>query len=518
MKRYLLPLILMFVFSLYAEDEAPSSVELIIPPIVIEFENRSEQVMQLKVPDYNDIILPDFEITLPDPGEIEIDDLEFDLPLPDFVEYNFKEGSSFFSEGVLGIGIRNQLIGNISLFRLGQGLRFSLSFAHDGLDGFGQNDAGKGYFTRSEAFEGDFKNGDESFMLSGLGSFLENEDGFQGQASSYISVIHRSSEVELRVSGSNDISWLTGIEMKLSEKILTGEVPGTENELILSLNGDLTWQKDWVRISLEGGYSYNNLSEFTDKHFVETNLKLGFPLNSVDIAVSGGLFWLPGLSPSFPFYISLDGTYKDLFQYQSSGGYLVENYINYDSWNDYPFFNSFSGIEKGWFWDGKITAAPFLYTELGFKWLFTYMDNFISVDLASIDPSNGLFPLYNTNGTYLDLSPFVKLSISSESNFLFGWEGQLLSDKDILRPSHSIFTEFMYDKDQYGAFLSGRYSLDPFISVPSISMGIHYNISEGLDLSLEGEDILGFFSEDRISWGSYIESGGKITLLTKISL
>jgi hypothetical protein len=106
----------------YGIDDVPSSIELIIPPVVVEFEDSFEAVLELKVPDYNDIILPDFEISLPYPQEMTTPDIDFDLPLPDFVEYNFVEKSSFFSEGVLGIGNRNNIIGNISLFRLGQDL------------------------------------------------------------------------------------------------------------------------------------------------------------------------------------------------------------------------------------------------------------------------------------------------------------------------------------------------------------------------------------------------------------
>ena len=50
-------------------------------------------------------------------------------------------------------------------------------------------------------------------------------------------------------------------------------------------------------------------------------------------------------------------------------------------------------------------------------------------------------------------------------------------------------------------------------------MEIHYLISNGIVLSLEGTDILNYFSDDRfLTIGNYIEEGGKLTLLTKISL
>ena len=325
MKNIIIILTLLISFSLYAEDEAPSSIELIIPTVIIEFEGQSEQVMELIVPDYDEIVLPDFEIYLSDPGEIPIEEIEFDLPLPGFVEYNYSEGSSFFSEGFLGFGVKNHLLGNISLFRLGEGLRFSLSFAHDGLDGFGQNDAGTGYFYRKEAFEGDFKNGDESFMISGSGSFKENEDGLQKQVTSYTSIINRLSNVELGISGNGSFSWNGDLGLTIAEKTITGENPELYDEFVLSVNGGLGWKKNWFSISLTGDYIYDLYRYIdTSKNIIRSDLELGFALEPVDIFASAGIFWLPGNYPDYPFSISFAGAYKDIHAVMENQKDLVE--------------------------------------------------------------------------------------------------------------------------------------------------------------------------------------------------
>lgn len=522
MKNGIIILILIISFSLYAEDEAPSSIELIIPTVIIEFEGQSEQIMELIVPDYDEIILPDFEIYLPDPGDIPIDEIEFDLPLPGFVEYNYSEGSSFFSEGFLGLGAKKHLLGNISLFRLGEGLRFSLSFAHDGLDGFGQNDAGTGYFYRKEAFEGDFRNGDESFMISGSGSFKENEDGLQQQVSSHTSIIHRLSSVELGISGESGFSWNGGLGLTIAEKTLTGVVPKLYDELALSANGGLGWKKDWFSVFLMGDYVYNRLKEYNatmiDKNIIGSDLQLGFAFDTFDITAAGGIFWLTGNYPEYPFSVSLAGAFKDILQYQTSGGYFFRNYLNYETWSSYSFFGSASGIDEGWFWDGKITGSSFSNLNFGIHWLYRNMEKFMSVDLDSFDGTTGLFSLNSVQGNYLDLSPFAKLALPSGWSILLGWDGQILGDIDILKPVYSVYSDIEYTGDNYGFFFSGEYSLDPFVSIPAISIGINYSISEGVEISFEGTDILGFFSDDRTLFGNYIEVGGTITLVTKISL
>ncbi len=518
MKKIFFPIIFSLAFFIYGEENIPSTIELIIPPIVIEFEDQLERVVDLKVPVYNDIILPDFEISLPDPGEITIDGIDIDLPVPDFVEYQYQEKASFFSEGVLGIGNKNHLIGNISLFRLGQGLRFSLSFAHDGLDGFGRNASGMGYFSRKEAFEGDFQKGDESFMLSGSGSFLENEDGFQGQASSYTSVIHRLSNINLGVSGGNNIFWNSNIDLSLAGKTLSGENPDSKEELLLSLYSEIFHQKNWFSISLKGNYVVDRLTGSTDRNLFNSDLELGFSFNSIDLLITGGLFVLPDFSVLYPFSVTVDGAFEEFFQYHSSAGYMVNNYLNYKTWLDYPFFGESEGIDKGWFWDGKIVLSPFTNTDLGFKWEYHKMDSFMTVDLGSFDTSSGLFSVYSEQGYYLDISPFLKITIPSYWNLVFGWDGQIFSDKNLLKPVHSVYTEINYNMENYGFFIIGNYSLEPVVAIPSLSFGINYTISDGVVLSFEGEDVLGFFAKERTSYGSYIKEGGKFSILTKISL
>ena len=518
MKKIFFPILFSFVFFLYGEDEAPSTVELIIPSIVVEFEDQLEQVIQLKVPDYDTILLPDFGISLPDPGEMTIDGIDIDLPLPGFVEYDLTEKSSFFSEGVLGIGDKNHLIGNISLFRLGQGLRFSLFFAHDGLDGFGGNAAGMGYFSRKEAFKGDFQNGDESFMISGSGSFMENEDGLQGQIPSYTSVVHRLSSINLGVSGNNNLSWNGEVALNSAGKTLSGEIPESNEELLLSVHSGLSWQKQWFSVSIKGDYIYDTLSGSADRNLLNSDLEFGFSLKSLDLAIVGGLFFLPDASLLYPFSVSLDGAIQSSLQYQSSAGYFVNNYLNYDTWIDYPFFDLSEGIDKGWFWDGKIVLSPFLYSELGLQWVYHSMDSLMSLDPEVFNPDSGLFGVSSIQGTYLNVSPFLKLSIPPDWKLIFGWDGQILTDKNILKPVHSVSTEINYTRDNYGFYIIGNYSLDPFIEIPTFSFGVNYTITNGVVLSFEGEDVLGFFAEDRIPFGSYIEEGGKFSLLTKISL
>jgi hypothetical protein len=518
MKKWILPVIFCISFFVYGEEDAPSTIELIIPPVIIEFDDRLEQVLELKLPEYDDIILPDFEISIPEPEEMTITDIGFELPLPGIVEYDYTEKASFFSEGVLGIGNRNHLIGNISLYRLGKGIRFSLLFAHDGLDGFGQNEAGEGFFSRKETFEGEFRSGNDSFTVDGSGSFVENEDGLQGQVPSFSSIIHRLSKIDFGFLLENNLIWDGRIGLNSSGKTIVGEIPDTSEELLLSISSSLEWQKKWFNISLQGEYVFDQLSGLDDRNIFKTDLELGFTLNQMDLSLKAGLQWIPGLMPIYPFSVSLNGTFTEFFQYQSSAGYLVNNYFNYGVWKDYSFFDISAGIDKGWFWDAKISITPFDQTEFGLSWGYSYMDSFMTMDPDSYNPVNGQYSVSSFQGEYLDLSPFVNISLHSKWNLKVAWDGQFLMDKNNLKPLHSVFSELLYNSDYLEFNISGKFSLDPFIPIPDISIGIDFPLTDGITLGIEGEDILGFFAEERVYKDNYINEGGSISLLTRISL
>ena len=518
MKIYLLFFMLGLSFIVYAEEGVPSSVDLVLPPIIVEFNNKSEPALNIEIPDYGDIVLPDFEVSLPEPGDIPINDISFNIPMPDLIEYSYSGKPSFFSEGILGIGDRNHLIGNISLFRLGQDFRFSLSFAHNGLDGFGRNGAGKGYFSRSEIFKGDFNNGNDSLMVTGSGSFKEIEDGFQGQVSSYTSVIHRLSSIDLGISGGEKISWDGSASVDLASKTLTGETPVSSNELLISLDSSFSFKKGLFNSTISTGYKYDQLSGSAERNILDSDLKLGITLKSMEISANAGIFWIPETYPLYPYSITLDGAFKEKVQYHSSAGYLVKNYLNYDSWENHPYFAIASGTNKGWFWDNQITISPNQYSDIGFHSLYRFMESYMSLNPESFNTLDGLFSVESIKGSYLDVSPFFKLSFLSGWNFSVEWDGQLLFDEDIMKPVHSLSSEIVYEKENTGFSLSGVYSLKPFLAVPSISIEIHYLISDGITLSLEGQDILNYFSYDRLTIGNYIDEGGKLTLLTKISL
>ncbi len=512
--------VLFFLFislTLYAQNDAPSSIDLIIPPIIVEFEGRSEQVMELVVPDYEEIILPDFEVTLADPDEIPIGEIDFDLPMPDPVDYTYSKESSFFSEGMLGLGLKNHLSGNISLFSLGKDLRFSLSFAHEGLDGFGQNDPGTGYFMRDETFQGDLERGDDNFSMTASGLFSEQENGLQQLVPNHSSVIHRFKSINLGFTLNDYFLWTGSAGIDIAGKTISGETPETLDETVFSFDAGMGWKNEWMTYTFTGGYIYNQGS-LLNRNIITGNMVFDFSLPAVDISASAGLFWIPGSLVTYPFSIDLSGAVKDLFRYQVSGGYSLDYYSNYKVWGEYPYAGLGDGVNRKWYWNGSLGFSPVSRLEAGFGWSLRKMENYISADPDIFNTSTGLFSITASSGSFLDLSSFAKFDFTRNFSVLLSWKGQLLEDKDVLNPLQLLHSELGYNGENWGMFVSGDFSLSAPASVPDVSVGANYSLSEGVELILEGTDIFGFFTADRNLWGNYIDDGGRLTLKTKISL
>jgi len=238
----------------------------------------------------------------------------------------------------------------------------------------------------------------------------------------------------------------------------------------------------------------------------------------LDLNLTGGIQWIPGSTVLYPFTVSLDGAFTKFFQYQSSAGYLVNNYYNFNAWKDYSFLELSEGIDKGWFWDGKFSLTPFDYIELSIRWAYSNMDSFMTMDPDSYNSINGQYSVSGFQDNYLDLSPFVNVSLGSEWGLLIGWDGQLLNTKNNLKPVHSVYSELIFNGDLFDFLITGNYSLEPLITIPVLSFGVDFPLTDGVTLGIEGGDILGFFTEDRTVIDNYISEGGNLSLLTKISL
>ncbi len=510
----------------YSEDDKPDSVTLEIPPVIVEIENEDNKELSINIPDVNDLVLPGFGLDLPDPADISVKELPLEtLPLPVLTDTAPEHESSFFSEGTLGAGNNNQLIGYLRLFKLGKGLKYSVLFSHLGIDGYGTRGSGKGFFNREELFSGSVSNEGETVSWSGEGALVERENGLQEQSSLYSSVVHRFREASAMIKNSGENwGWNISTSVKGADRVLSGSTPLTTGTIILNPEAVLLYKNGPVNLFLSGDYRME-YRKAENRIFQDTASTLGmgyhFPFLDINTEVSVKYLFSGGFT--FPFSVSLSGFAGDIFRFKSSGGLKILSYDNYSLWNTYPFADSRDGTAENWFVSmdvrSDLSSSVSLYASG--EWNLIYNYSGFTEDISP-DPVTGLFSV-PVSGEYenLSLSGGVDLAVGKTGILSLLWEGQFLSQTDPFTPIQLIEAEYRFDSGYPG--LSGsvetRWPVYPMESIPGIGGSLSYNTGKGVSLVAEAKDILSLVSGgDRKLFGPYIDSSGEVSLKIKISL
>ncbi len=527
MKKLLLILLVISVVPFgYSEEEKPDSVTLEIPPVIVEIENEDHKELSINIPDVSDLVLPGFGLTLPDPADISVQELPFEtLPLPVLTATAPEHEGSFFSEGTLGAGNNNQLIGYLRLFKLGKGLKYSILFSHLGIDGYGTRDAGKGFFNREELFRGSVSNEGETVSYSGEGSLVERENGLQEQSSVYSSVVHRFREASASLKHmGGKWGWDISASVKGADRVLSGSTPFTTGTIILNPEARLIYENGPVELFLSGDYRME-YRKTEDRIFQDTSSTLGmdyhFPFLDINTEVSAKYLFNSGFA--FPFSISLSGFAGDLFRFRSTGGLKIISYDNYSLWNTYPFAESREGTAENWFvsMDLRSDLSASISLSASGEWNLIYNYAGFTADILP-DPITGLFTVpVSREYENLSLSGGADIVIAKNGVLSVLWKGQFLSQTDPFEPLQLIEAEYRFGSGYPG--ISGSvntwWPVYPMESIPGIGGSLSYNTGKGVSLVAEAKDILSLVSGgDRKLFGPYIDSSGELSLKIKISL
>ncbi len=511
---------------LFAEDDKPAEVDLEIPPVVIEVEHSNQQDLYINIPDLNDITLPEFGLDLPSPADISVSELPFEtLSLPSADQTFTGKTASFFSEGNLGLGINNQLTGYIRLYKLGKGLKYSVLFSHNSMDGYGSHSAGEGFFNREELFKGSFSTDEEKISYFGSGSLSETENGMQGLSSMYSSVVHRFRDAGFKVSDSNDRwKWSLFSTLEDADRVLSGSDPLVNSTLLVKPGASLTFKTGRFSVSLNGNYNVEYRDSGDDIYQnMSSDLKISYTFPSVDISGGATACYIVDGDTYFPFFISISGTAAGKSVFDSSFGRKVKVYDNYSLWKDFPLSDSISGSSEEWYFSGSlrssVTDSVSLYSSVDWE----YYDDYKGYSDSSVSDSvTGLFPVVDIKDyNSLVITAGMDIDLKGGKSAGIGWKGQLADDASPFYARQSVFGELKVgspDADLSGS-MSINWDLDPFDSLPELGGLVSYRMSRGVSLEVEAGDLLSVFSgEDRTLLGEYIKPAGTVTARVKISL
>ena len=526
------------------EDLSPEAPELILPTILLEIQEEDVTLMEAPLPSESDASFSALELPLPEPEDLQVADITIDAP-PGLDQPGRtgagQPASTFFGEGLIGAGSGNHILGDLTLYKLGEDPRFQIRFLHEGRDGFGGHAAGEGFSLREENLGGTVETDGERVQSRTTLSYRETARGLQGQSASYSDLTGRDirGETALEYRVSPFWSFLTRARVASSNNWLSGPVSDGYSELLIHPRLGLAFYPRWAELTFLGGYRYQDLTAggtgLDPSQMLEAELAFSSDLpGGWALSGSGGVAWEPDRFLKYPFQLALSRDSGRVFNFSLQGGYLLSDEGLGTLWESYPFLKPvttvgdpdvFQGL-RGWevLFNGRITPGTGFSFLGGVSWHL--WENALLA--GTVDPADGLYPfdrgeLQNGEvnlGAEWELFPGLVLRGS--------WAGQVFLERDLLRPADTVAAEAVwYDSGDRGSVTAraewGFYGADQVMfrntALPRLGFSGYYRITQGVRVVLEGEDLLApLLEEGRFLWDNYEDTGASVSLKIGISL
>jgi hypothetical protein len=510
----------------------PEEPKIELPPVVFEYESIDRQEIDAALPEGGELELPEIEVQLPEPGALSIETPAASFQAPQVGEAEVREESPFFSDGMIGVGLNYTLLGDISLYRRGDGPDFSIGYSHEGLDGYGSQPSGAGYFHRREELNGavELLEGEERSLRTEV-TYTERELGLQDFADAS-SLLHRFTRAELEFE-STSATWGTlGAEFHghLGSRVTAESTPSATytdplRELYLTGTGEWGGRWKWGELTLVPNLALHRGPAGQNRSRLGGEARGLFYFPSADLELSGGLRWDENIGLLYPWRLQLSGVLGSRVHYSLGGGYELRMPSYRELWTSYPLLDIAPAelrLQHGWQAGLELGISPSDRVELGLETSWGAWENYpVPADLGSRDATTGLFPFEQQSLQLADLRLEGRYALPSGLRFEASWDGQILPEYDPLRPRATFAVQAGYEADEgrYGAQLASSWELADEQGIPILDAEAHYRLAEGVVLRVIGSDLLApLLSGGRVWWGGYIQPGMNVSVRTEISL
>jgi hypothetical protein len=512
--------------------DGPEEPEMLVPEVLLEIEDVREEQVTAPVPVERELPLP--ELSLPSP-QAEAGSLS-QLPLIPFIPDVGSDlppaGADFFSEALVGGGVNNHLIGDIALYKLGEGPRFSLRFAHDGTDGYSGNASGTGFFDRSDLLEGSLQGtvrGERRSWIYGFdASYLEEELGFQGLMGSTRSVVRRSSslsglwrypeegrfDLAVEADYSRNRRLYSGSSKELEEQLFQPGITGSfrGESVLMQLLVSLRHQSIGGTVPEESG------------NRAGAGVLLEARLPFMEISGEAGIRWDFSGDLRYPFALQADGAWRELASFSTRGGFRAEEEQWSDYWSILPFWNgaSLPPLRDVWFWEGSLELSPVPVFGVRGGWEFLYGELVpLQSDFIPLVENGGPFGLEEREGLSLSGDAEAYWSLFPGFTLGAGWKGWFFDQPEPLLSESAFFSylEYSYREGIVLGRAEASMDLPSDQLLPWLDLSLSWRAAEGIVMSLTGSDLLEpFLDKGRIWVKDFIREGAQLTLQLKISL
>ncbi len=515
--------------GIYAEELEPEEPDMVLPPMSLELEDLLTEELETLLPEQQFTPDLDLETELPGPPEIEISltvaDLDLDLQTDagDFGEKPEKTGS-IYSNGKIGLGNTNRILGDLTIYKLGPEPHFQMQFMHERFDGYHFRERGSGFFHRFNLISGGISFRPDSFLLEGAAAFRENNDGLQGHGI-YNSVLHRSigGDASFRYYASDAVSIGTDFSGLYTQETLSGDIPLNGHEIALTPELVSSFRIDPVILSLTGRYDFRFISGGPPPlHGVAGSFGADITLKK-DWAFGGnvGVNWHTQKRVQVPFAVYLRKGMNEAFDITLRGGYETELPRYGDLWLTNPFY-ALSGIYpeiSRWF------ALANVEWDILPLFVFSGSVDFSRFDSSvypadAPDPETGMLVFSSVPGNLLTCGAGIRWETVDWLSLRGSWKGAFFDVSPFL-PSHSLDLTVVVSSrgDVWRGELGVELPVYDRPRMPLLDFSITFAPDIGVEFTLSGSDLLSpAMEENRTEWGYYETPGLNVMFAAGISL
>ena len=520
--------------------EAPDDTEIKLPELLLQVEEAELERVQAELPETAEARLGEVGIPLPTESELAISPAAFEVPGLDegeAVATGAGPGVSLYSDAVLGLGSMNQILGSLSLYRLGDQPRFRLQFSHEGRDGYNFEEPGTGYFDRTEELSGWIEGGERTTTRF-EGGFIEQERGLQGQPT-FFSTKSRflDAKVELDTPFGDRYRFSPRIEGGYAERLRTvtdeSQAPAGA-ESFVNPGARVGVETTPGTFYADAQYLLRYLDDDEDGLSQGLGLSLGADLllgRQVSAGAEVGVLWPFEDYVYVPFSLRVSATPAEALTLSLGGGMEAAPVRFSERWQETPTFatTAADGDVPGWYEEWYATAGL----------LIDVPDAPLSAEVSGraawkhdVPDLLGYVPAAGETGYTLE----DRLSVTPEASMRWdfapvgieaGWQSFLL-DRAEIEPRHAgrLAVDIRNAEETLGARGDLRAELYDDVEMPQLDLSAYIDVSEAVRISTDVLDVLSPLMPDgRARYGGeatedfpFVEPGFRVVIKTRVSL
>ncbi|GAB6091336.1 hypothetical protein [Spirochaeta dissipatitropha] len=357
----LIIILLALPFVAAAQENSPDAPEIVLPTALLRVESIPFDQVETILPGSSQIVLPDMVVPMPELQEM---DVKARILLPELELDLGSVESSIFSTGSITAGTRNLIEGRLGVFKLGQDPRFRLTFLHNGMDGYGTEPAGTGFFMSRQQLDGWLGSSAGPVEYEASLAFTESQDGLQRFSNTYHSSVIRllDGSISARFRPDELVGVYASVEAGTANRRFTvsstGSTPESDGELFIRPEARVAIELPVFSIGIDIDYGFQQLSPGeagTASALQDASIGLSFdaqPHATWDLHGSAAAGWIVEENRfEYPFVFGLQYRHLDWLSLGLDVGRRVQTQHLSTYWNTLPLLSvpAAPAISGEWF-------------------------------------------------------------------------------------------------------------------------------------------------------------------------